>query len=233
MPHINMTRNSLNIQVIAAGQKKTLPHLRIMELMPALEKTAVPASNRRALKVAVFLRLGCKPVHVMLSGSSYPGMQALKEYAKDEDAVHTGLSGPEYVDCLKKALPELRRDRNGRRLPPAKYLLHDKATSHTAKVTKEYCRDKCQVIVLPTDSPDLTPCDTSFFGVLKTQLARGQQQDPKPWDQRCKLALEAIQNANPDKFIQAMPLRWQACVNAHGWHIEQEYKQLKQLRRAG
>lgn len=215
--------------MIVSGQKKALPHLRIMELMPAVEKTAVPAGSRRALKVAVFLRLGCKPVHVVLTGSKYDGMQALKEYAKGEDAVHTGLTAQEYVDCLKKAMPELKKDRNGHRLPAAPYLLHDKATAHTARFTQDYCKNMYQVIVLPTDSPDLTPCDTSFFGVLKAQLARAQQQAPKPWDLRCKLALEAIQNADADKYIGAMPLRWQACVNVKGWHIEQAYKQLKRV----
>lgn len=200
--------------------------------MPAVEKTAVPAGSRRALKVAVFLRLGCKPVHVVLTGSKYDGMQALKEYAKGEDAVHTGLTGQEYTDCLEKVMPQLKNDRNGQRLPAVTYLLHDKATAHTARITKEHCKHRYQVIVLPTDSPDLTPCDTSFFGVLKGQLARAQQQDPKPWDQRCKLALEAIQNADADKHIRAMPLRWQACVNVDGWHIEQVYKHLKGLHKA-
>jgi hypothetical protein len=30
-----------------------------------------------------------------------------------------------------------------------------------------------------------------------------------------------------------MPLRWQACINVEGWHIEQEYKLLKAAKKAG
>jgi hypothetical protein len=41
------------------------------------------------------------------------------------------------------------------------------------------------------------------------------------------VALEIISTTSPDKYIKALPLRWQACINVEGWHIEQEYKMLK------
>jgi hypothetical protein len=45
--------------------------------------------------------------------------------------------------------------------------------------------------------------------------------------------LDVISSTNPDKYIKALRLRWQACINVDGWHIEQEYKQLKAAVKAG
>jgi hypothetical protein len=201
--------------------------------MDPVEKSAVWARDRQQLHVVVLLRLGCTPVFRITTGSSYEGMDALLTYNKEDGEPYKLLSGVEYAHCVGSALGELKRARDGKLLPAAKYLLHDKAPPHTCKHTKKELAKLIQVIELPTDSPDLTPCDSNFFSAVKGRWEMEVLQNPMPWAERCKLALKIIQETNPDKHIQALPLRWKACINVEGWHIEQEYKMLKAAKKAG
>ena len=209
------------------GQKRAAPQLLIKEMMDPPEKSAVWARDRRELRVVVMLRLGCAPVYRLTSGSSFEGMPQLLTYEKSDGEEYKQLSGVEYVDHVRSSLGKLNVTIEGQRLPPAKYLLHDKCPAHTAKAAKKELAKHIQLLQLPTDSPDLTPCDTSFFAAVKGRWQKELAHDPMPWAERCKVALEIISKTSPDKYIKALPLRWQACINVEGWHIEQEYKMLK------
>lgn len=197
------------------------------------EKSAVWSQNRRELHVVVLLRLGCTPVLRVTSGSSYEGMGKLDTYYKEDGTEYKVLSGAEYADCVESALRELNKTCDGGRLAPAKYLLHDKAPQHTVNKAKQQLSKHLQVMLLPTDSPDLTPCDSNFFAEVKGRWQREVASNPMPWEERCKLAQKIIKTTNPDKHIKALPMRWKACVNVEGWHIEQEYKMLKAAEKAG
>lgn len=201
--------------------------------MDPVEKSAVCPHDRRSLHVVVLLRLGCTPVFRITTGSSYEGMEQLRTYKHTDGRPYKEMSGAEYADCVMSALGELNKRREGQRLAPAKYLLHDKSTPHRSKIAKQKLSKHIQLLLLPTDSPDLTPCDSNFFAAVKGHWQMGVQHDPMPWAERCKLAEKLIKTANPDKHIQALPLRWQACVNVEGWYIEQEYKMLKAKKKAG
>ncbi len=183
--------------------------------------------------MVVLLRLGCDPVYRITTGSSYEGMEKLRTYKRTDGRPYKELSGKEYADCVESALGELNMTREGKPLPPAKYLLHDKATIHRSHIAKQQLSKRIQLKLLPTDSPDLTPCDSNFFAAVKGRRQQGVQHDPMVWAERCKLAEKLIKTTNPDKHIQALPLRWQACVNVDGWYIEQEYKMLKAAKKAG
>jgi hypothetical protein len=215
------------------GQKHAAPHLRIFELMDPVEKSAVWSQDRRQLHVVVLLRLGCKPVFRITTGSSYEDMAELLSYSKNNGKPYKVLGGQEYAACVVSALGEFERTRDGARLPAAKYLLQDKAPQHTCKVAQKELSQHIQLLQLPTDSPDLTPCDSNFFSAVKGRWQMEVLRDSMPWAQRCKLAQNIIETTIPDKHIQALPLRWKACINVEGWHIEQEYKMLKAAKKAG
>lgn len=217
----------------APGQKHAAPHLRIFELMDPVEKSAVWSQDRRSLHVVVLLRLSCKPVYRVTTGSSYETMDELRSYSKKNGKPYKVLGGEEYVACVVPALGELKRTRDGAHLPAAKYLLQDKAPQHTCKVTHKELKKHIQLLELATDSPDLTPLDSNFFSAVKGRWQMEVLRNSMPWADRCKLALNIIETTNPDKHIQALPLRWKACINVEGWHIEQEYKMLKAAKKAG
>lgn len=226
------------LPALAAAGQKVPPHLRIVELMDPVEKTAVPARSRRELNVLVFLRKGHEPVVFTLTGSSYDGMPALQKWqhtaAGGKVVEYVRMSALEYIDCIDKALPQLTADPNKPGLHTRQrdlWLLQDKAKPHTARATLQHLQrmKPCplQVLTLPTDSPDLTPCDSSFFAAVKAAWRRACAQGQFTWEQRVQLAFDAIKKTNPDPFIDEMPLRWKACKAASGWHIEQELHELK------
>ena len=223
--------------LIAAGQK-VAPHLRIVELMHPVERTAVPASNRRELNLLVFLRKGHKPVVHILSGSSFDGMPPLQNHyhtVKGQQVEYVRMSAVEYTNCIDQALPKLAGPADSQGICGSTrglWLLQDKAKPHTALFTKNYAANRkptpLQIVTLPTDSPDLTPCDSSFFAAAKRRWKRKCAEGNFTWEERVKLALKAIDETVPDPFIDEMRLRWQACKAARGWHIEQELEELKE-----
>lgn len=221
----------------APGQKVP-PHLRIVELQHPVERSAVPARSRRELNLMVFLRKGRKPVVFTLTGSSYEGMPALQKYhhtVKGKEVEYVKMSAVEYVDCVKKALPLLAGAADSadtRGATRGLWLLQDKAKPHTALFTRDYAANRkptpLQIITLPTDSPDLTPCDSSFFAAAKRRWRRACAQGQFTWEEKVKQAFDAIMETKPEPFIDEMRLRWKACKAARGWHIEQELAELKE-----
>lgn len=223
--------------MIAAGQK-VAPHLRIKELMDPTQRSAVPAASRRELNVLVFLRKGHKPAVFILTGSRYDGMEPLQRWqhkGKGGELVdYVKLSSQEYIHYIEMAMKQLRT------MPTVPvvttpmrdmWLLQDKAKPHTAHATTEHLQKMrptpLRVLTLPTDSPDLTPCDSYFFAAIKGAWRRWCASGEYSWEQRVEKAKELLKNTDPDPFIDAMPLRWKACVAAEGWHIEQELEELK------
>ena len=145
------------------------------------EKSAVWAQDRRELRVVVLLRLGCPPVYRLASGSSFEGMPQLLTYEKSDGEEYKQLSGVEYADHVRASLGKLNVTIEGKRLPPAKYLLHDKCPAHTAKAAKKELSKHIQLLQLPTDSPTGTPCDTSFFAAVKGRWQKELAHHPMPW----------------------------------------------------
>lgn len=216
---------------MTAAQRHCRPHMRIPEKMQALEKTAVPAGSRRNLHVAVFMRKGWQPVVKVLTGSDYPSMKPLQEYAKADTTTPERLTAQEYIKLLEEALPQLTK--RGEDVKVA--VLHDKATPHTAKKTKQwaaqYKAGPLQLMLLPTDSPDLTPLDSHYWGVVKHKLATAQAQGSLDWDATCCAALKIMAETPVDPHIDDVPLRLKACVSSSGWCIDQDLKKLKQARK--
>ena len=81
---------------------------------------------------------------------------------------------------------------------------------------------------MPVESPDLTPHDSGFLAEVKRKWHTVVDGSDMAWEQQCKLALQVISSSNPEPYIREMPLRWRACEEEKGQHIEQRLKQLKQ-----
>lgn len=195
--------------------------------MDPIEKINVPAAHRRSLTFGVFLRQDYSPVPVVYTGSKYEGMAQLQQYQRADGEQYLTLSALEYCDAVKLMLPKLtKRDEVGKVL-----LLHDRATPHMAKYTTDFLEKQLHspshLVVLPADSPDLTPCDSHFLAEVKHRWNELREREGVAWDAACKKILQVIPTLDPGPYIEAMRLHWQACVNADGWHIEQELKLLQ------
>lgn len=207
-------------------------------MMDPTQRSSVPARSRRELNVLVFLRKGHKPAVFILTGSRYPGMEPLQQWQhKGKGGVivdYVRMSSQEYIYYIDKAMDQLRSTSTVPVLcTPMRdmWLLQDKAKPHTARATTEHLLKMrptpLRALTLPTDSPDLTPCDSYFFAAVKGKWRRWCAENKPTWKQRVEKALELLQTTDPDPFINAMPLRWEACIAAEGWHIEQELAELK------
>ena len=112
--------------------------------------------------------------------------------------------------------------RNKRRGHSSKDLLHDNATPHVSKKTKETL-ESLGILVIdhPPYSPDLSPYDFFLFGRLKREL-RG-----RTFGQREALAKEVrrvchriIQRDDYTQAMESLLKRWRKCVAVHGDYVE-------------
>jgi len=198
------------------------------------ERDPVSKKKRKEVRLCVFMKLG-EPVHVVeLTGTQYEGQQQLKTYThmdKGKEVQYTGFSCKEYIDCIKSAFRDFYPSLTGRGVPDTLVLIHDKSSAHLAKETGRYCARRSPkpitTVVIPTESPDLTPCDSSFFGVAKKRWRMQTRNKRMTWDERAKLFVSIVKATSPDAFIKEMPLRWQACRQEAGGHIKSALKGLK------
>lgn len=100
----------------------------------------------------------------------------------------------------------------------------DGATSHTAGVTQQWCRENCPYWISkeewPPSSPDLNPMDYSLWSILEADACSVPCQNiqvlkrklSKCWDE---ISLEVVRAA-----IDAFPKRLRSVVKARGKHFE-------------
>lgn len=209
-------------------------------MAPPEKITSSGPQDRRKLNVIVYVRLGYLPVVITLTGSKYEGMEPLPEYyypstiEGQPGLQYKALSAIEYQATADEAIPKLTtRDskREGLRGRGPLWLLQDEGRPHTALSTTvwaaAYQARPLHLITLPTHSPDLTPMDANFFGTVKAQWNRERKAERLSWAESCNRALKILRNTDPAKYIKEMPLRWKACQDVRGGHIEARLKVLK------
>jgi hypothetical protein len=202
-----------------------------------MEKKHISRHNEekvpRKMLVMIFIRYGYAPLPIICSGSSFPGMPPLKTYHHEtgKKQPYVDLNQFEYIDCLKTAIPQLTAQdpkRVGLRGADELVILHDQERAHLARsVTKfaeQYEPRRLKLVTLPAHSPDLTPHDSGFIANVKKPWHTAVDGSDMPWRDQCLLALDLIRREKPEKYIEAMPLRWKACELEQGGHIEQRLK---------
>jgi hypothetical protein len=87
-------------------------------------------------------------------------------------------------------------------------------------------------MLMPTDSPDISPLDSNYWGVVKQRLETARIKGNLSWDETCQAALKIMAATPVDPHINDVPLRLKACVKCNGWCIESELKSFKKKRDA-
>lgn len=100
-------------------------------------------------------------------------------------------------------------------------LIHDNATPHSAKVTKELLQKfKWEVWEHPPYSPDLSPCDFHVFGPMKNELAKERYNS----DEEVKYATNdwCLQTGREffKQGISKLVQRYEKCRNLCGDYVE-------------
>jgi hypothetical protein len=201
--------------------------------MQKVERYHVGGSERRRLKVCVFLRQNFPNQVHTVSTSRFPGFTAHHTYKKANGDVHKGLCGEEYLHAVQKAVENSVHHATRGELSNM-VLLHDRDPSHKDSCVSSWCQAKGITIeLLPERSPDLDPLDYGFFGVAKRKLDLAIQRHQLGWGDRCTELLKILRTQRADAIIGELPLRWKACIKAKGRHFEPQIRQLKkQAKRA-
>ncbi|PAA93177.1 hypothetical protein BOX15_Mlig033582g1 [Macrostomum lignano] len=133
----------------------------------------------------------------------------------------TELSGiPSSSFIIHHLRPALRKKRP-QTLELGPLLLHDNASSHTARIVQDLLRDyQWEVLPHPPYSPDLSPCDFDLFPKLNNQL-RGRRFHclDDLISEVGRIAKDLCESSAADG-IQKLPGRWERTIQVNGSYFE-------------
>lgn len=168
--------------------------------------------------MAVFLRLGYKPVVLPLTGTKDAGVQVSGNWAPCSK-----LGMKEYTARVEEALQKLSSlggPAAGIRDCPL-VLLHDRDPAHTGSVFLQWAEQEgLKVVLLPPSCPDLTPMDASFFGTVNRRWLLECHQKGVPWPQKALLFKKLLEEGDPDDHIRHWQAAVRACILERGGHVE-------------
>lgn len=125
-----------------------------------------------------------------------------------------------YCETLKRVRRAIQNKRRGM-LTDGVVLLHDNATSHTARVTSSLLEQfRWEVLPHPPHSPDLAPSDYHLFPFLKGWLG-GQRFDDD--EELISAVNNWFQNQAAEWYnigIENLVSRWDKCLNRYGDYVE-------------
>lgn len=130
------------------------------------------------------------------------------------------VTGPYYVDVLKKLRTQVAKKRPGK-LHRGILFHHDNAPAHSARITKEILREfRWELLPHPPYSPDLAPSDFFLFPKLKEHL-KGVRFNTT--DEAKHAARTWLQNQPADFFkngIMGWKHRLEKCIDRDGSYVE-------------
>jgi hypothetical protein len=217
--------------LLPAGNRTVQPHLAIGSVT---KKPQRPNKDLKSKRKAVWCVFVCKGhanyVHRLPMASSNGGANS-RAAKKKLTSKPAGLRGDTYRDIVHKFLQEQdfqQGDSVQTRSMAKVVLLHDRHPAHTSSLFSAYAHKiKLTTKLLPPCSPDLTPLDSGFFGTIKTRVESEVRREGLTWDVACERMETKLKTEPSLNYIADLPLRWQACVNVKGWHIEPELHRLK------
>jgi hypothetical protein len=224
MQQFNMQPTCLCTVAAAREVRLALPHLAIAGVTPKDERTADHTKNSGRLKVAVLLRMGCKPVVLPVTGTKNATVSPEGKWMKPNGERYDALGATEYEWVIKRAIKRLQPPHAGvsgnTRASAVKVLLHDRDSSHTNSLVKESAAEMgLTIVTMPTHCPDLTPLDATFFGTVKREWRLGCYRKHLPWSERCDLFLKLLEEQDVDAHLNGWVKRLDACIAADGGHI--------------
>jgi histone-lysine N-methyltransferase SETMAR len=140
------------------------------------------------------------------------------------DFIHVSqtINADRYIQTLQKLGQAIRRKRVGMLTRGVK-LLHDNATPHTARKTRETIQKMgLGIIEHPPHSPDLAPPDFHLFGKLKEHLLGkrfASYQEVENETRNWLTNLDANFYAESTRILKLVS-RWDKCLNLFGDFME-------------
>ena len=131
------------------------------------------------------------------------------------------INSDRYCESLRRLKADYQNKRRGQS-SMAISLLHDNATSHVSRKTREVLNQlSINVIEHPPYSPDLSPCDFFLFGRLKKMIRGRHFEDRQALEKEVRrICYREIQMEEYSKAMEDLIRRWQKCVSVHGDYVE-------------
>lgn len=130
------------------------------------------------------------------------------------------INSVSYCETLKR-LRKAIKDRRPGKLTKGIVLLHDNATPHSARITKELLETfKWEEWEHPPYSPDLAPCDFHVFGPMKEALAKRRYFTNEEVQIVTQEWLSDVGRDFFNKGIEKLVSRYDKCLNKLGDFIE-------------
>lgn len=208
-----------------AAQKGTRIRIYIRGLSeqpPRDERCKADNARRRHLKLAVYVAYNQTPKTFVTQSSDVPGVAAAAPSSEEK----TAMDAAEYLRILKKIDKEVRAESRTRR--GTLNLVHDRASIHTSHVFKDGAEElNWKPILLPTKGCDISPLDTSFFGVAKRKWQREYKFNTAGsrrtrWEALCTAFIQCLEDTCPDEHITSIPGRIAKCIACKGGHIQKK-----------
>ena len=131
-----------------------------------------------------------------------------------------------YIDFLDRNVTKWQMDNNINR----PHLLHDNATSHKARIVREFIQSKnWSLVPHPPYSPDLNPCDFNCFGNLKMRLAGTRYKDWNSLNQAVDQAIRDLNESGSFNGVQKLPEIWEAVIEHEGNYVCTTYTNINYI----
>jgi hypothetical protein len=188
-----------------------------------MQQPFVPRKEHTSFMLAVFVKIGQKPIVVNVRQRMAPGQSAAPGPSSKARATAEKVTwcGARYIEIVRDHLLSHRANRFLRQRHGGVQLVHDRDPSHVCKAFAAFAaEERMHVVPLPAKAADLDPLDYGVFGAVKSEWLRRVTRERHSWQQQCQLLVELLEGFHPDGIIAALPHRIQRCIAADGWHFE-------------
>jgi DDE superfamily endonuclease len=229
----------IKIDVCPAGieAEPQVPYIHAPELMEPASRQPFSGGADKHAKFLVIIQMGKHPNFVRRLSCSSIKPAGSRQYSYASGEPRTGMGQEELCDIMAeyfKSLKQLEgrliaeRVHQGQQSGCPKILVLDREPTHRTQALTDLChRHNVKVMLLPPRSPDLSPLDSSFFGVVKRRVREAS----------CGLGASAkfdmleaaLRDTAAEQYICHYPQKLMACIEAKGGYCVRLYERLKKV----
>lgn len=209
--------------LLTAARLRSAPQVYIKGETPKPKRLLKDDANSGQQWLAVVLiKLGRRPVVTPVPAPADP-YSYTTWLSRGKDPKKRDLTAITYKRIVKDVVLGKGNLRDGTISRPRRtiYLLHDRDPAHKSKLFAQFAANyNIHSELLPARSPDLDPLDYGVFGPAQKKLDRELELRSMTFEEQCNFLQEAIESADVDAAIMALPDRIARCIKAKGGHFE-------------
>ena len=201
-----------------AGLTHLPAHINVQGVTPAVLRRSGNGDHKVKVDAMVFVRLGYQNTVIPLATSQMNDGRAAW-YEDSSHKKHYGLTTEELVTVLETVVIPRHMHAAGRTC----YLILDRHPAHKSKGLKMFfATQQMELILLPPNSPDLSPLDCNLFGVVKNKHSKRWPGATGNWNDRASLLLELLHSQDAEPHIKSWKSRLEQVVQKQGSRVDRD-----------